>query len=103
MLIFSACISAMMVVVKTDGAPFLCKTDEVGELCITSKYCGTGYWGLQGITNNMFKVGPLVNHFSPITNHFEATYNHFLITKQHIQSRSTSDHSATAFLCKKLY
>lgn len=48
---------AMMVVVRIDGQPQLCKTDEVGELCLSSAYCGNGYWGLQGMTNTAFKVG----------------------------------------------
>ena len=45
-----------MVVVKMDGQPTLCKTDEVGELCLNSNYTGSSYWGLQGITNQSFKV-----------------------------------------------
>ena len=45
-----------MVVVKADGNPTLCKTDEVGELCLSAPYCGTGYWGLQGVSNAAFKV-----------------------------------------------
>ena len=28
----------MMVVVKLDGSPLLCKTDEVGELCLSGTY-----------------------------------------------------------------
>jgi hypothetical protein len=46
-----------MVVVKMDGPPILCKTDEVGELCLSSSYVGSSYFGLQGITNQIFKVG----------------------------------------------
>ncbi|XP_069108520.1 disco-interacting protein 2 homolog C-like isoform X4 [Argopecten irradians] len=49
---------AVMVVIKIDGPPILCKTDEVGELCVCSGYAGTGYWGLQGITSNTFQVQP---------------------------------------------
>ena len=45
-----------MVVVKVDGLPYLCKTDEVGELCVCSGYTGVGYWGLDGITVNTFQV-----------------------------------------------
>ena len=43
-----------MVVVKVDGLPYLCKTDEVGELCVCSGYTGVGYWGLNGITVNIY-------------------------------------------------
>ena len=41
---------AVMVVVKIEGAdanterPRLCKTDEVGELCVSSGACGKEYW-----------------------------------------------------------
>lgn len=45
-----------MVVVKANGNPTLCKTDEVGELCLSAPYCGTGYWGLKGVSNSAFKV-----------------------------------------------
>jgi len=45
-----------MVVVKLDGAALLCKTDEVGELCLSSNFTGTGYWGLPGMSNTSFKV-----------------------------------------------
>ena len=45
-----------MIVVKVDGMPYLCKTDEVGELCVCSGYTGVGYWGLDGITVNTFQV-----------------------------------------------
>jgi len=48
----------MMIVVKTSGPPVLCKTDEVGELCLSAPYSGTGYWGLQGVSNTTFKVTP---------------------------------------------
>ena len=57
----------MTVVVKTDGAPYLCKTDEVGEICISSGYTGAGYWGLQGMTNSTFKVQALMPEGNPIS------------------------------------
>ncbi|KAK3604584.1 hypothetical protein CHS0354_005416 [Potamilus streckersoni] len=50
---------AVMVVIKIDGPPLLCKTDEVGELCVCSGYAGVGYWGLQGITTSTFQVQPV--------------------------------------------
>ena len=55
-----------MVVVKVDGLPYLCKTDEVGELCVCSGYTGVGYWGLDGITVNTFQVHPLGSGGVPI-------------------------------------
>lgn len=45
-----------MVVVKIDGDPILCKTDEVGELCVSASYTGISYWGLKGVSNSIFKV-----------------------------------------------
>lgn len=45
-----------MVVVKIEGEPYLCKTDEVGELCVSSGYTGGYYWGLKGFSNNAFRV-----------------------------------------------
>ena len=50
------CLLGLMVVIKLDGAPQLCKTDEVGELCVSSGCCGTGYWGLPGVSNSVFRV-----------------------------------------------
>lgn len=46
-------------VVKVEGASYLCKTDEVGEICVNSGASASQYWGLQGLTNNTFKVQPL--------------------------------------------
>lgn len=45
-----------MTVVKTEGPPVLCQTDEVGELCLSAGYSGVSYWGLQGITSTTFQV-----------------------------------------------
>ena len=42
--------------VKVEGPPYLCKSDEVGELCISSGATGSAYWGLAGKTNHTFKV-----------------------------------------------
>ncbi|KAG7211521.1 hypothetical protein KM043_010788 [Ampulex compressa] len=50
---------SIVVVVKMEGQPFICKTDEVGEICVHSAATGSQYWGLQGLTNNTFKVSPL--------------------------------------------
>lgn len=48
--------SASVCVVKVDGAPYLCKTDEIGEICVNSIATGTAYYGLLGITKNVFEV-----------------------------------------------
>ena len=49
-------VSAVMVVIQLDGLPYLCKTDEVGELCVCSGYTGSFYWGLQGLSSTTFQV-----------------------------------------------
>ena len=49
-------LEAKIGVVKVDGPPYLCKSDEVGELCISSGATGSAYWGLAGKTNYTFKV-----------------------------------------------
>lgn len=49
-------LTAKIAVVKLEGAPYLCKSDEVGELCISSGATGSAYWGLAGKTNHTFKV-----------------------------------------------
>jgi len=47
--------SATAAVVKINGPPILCKTDEVGEIILSSPSTGSSYWGLSGLTNNIFK------------------------------------------------
>lgn len=49
---------ATLVVLKLDGTPVLCKTDEVGEVCMSSGSVGSSFWGLPGLTNATFKVKP---------------------------------------------
>ncbi|KAK6626913.1 beta transducin [Polyplax serrata] len=49
----------VIVVVKVEGTSYLCKTDEVGEICVNSGATASQYWGLQGLTNNNFKVQPM--------------------------------------------
>lgn len=56
----------IVVVIKMEGQPFICKTDEVGEICVHSSATGNQYWGLQGLTNNTFKVSPLQADGSPL-------------------------------------
>ncbi|XP_059609012.1 disco-interacting protein 2 isoform X3 [Phlebotomus argentipes] len=48
-----------MVVVRSEGPPVLCKTDQVGEICVTSGASGTSYYGLDGLTNAAFRVQPM--------------------------------------------
>jgi acyl-CoA synthetase (AMP-forming)/AMP-acid ligase II len=36
----------------------LCQTDEIGEICISSKSTGECYYGLKGLTSNTFKIIP---------------------------------------------
>lgn len=52
--------SANMVVVRSEGPSVLCKTDQVGEICVTSGATGNTYFGLDGMTNSTFKVQPLI-------------------------------------------
>lgn len=42
--------------VKPEGVPQLCQTDEIGELCVCSIATGTSYYGLTGMTKNTFEV-----------------------------------------------
>uniref|UniRef100_A0A8B9CYP0 Disco interacting B n=1 Tax=Anser brachyrhynchus TaxID=132585 RepID=A0A8B9CYP0_9AVES len=46
----------MMCIVKPDGPPQLCKTDEIGEICVSSRAGGMMYFGLAGLTKNTFEV-----------------------------------------------
>lgn len=50
------CVLALMCIVKPDGPPQLCKTDEIGEIVINSRAGGTMYYGLPGVTKNTFEV-----------------------------------------------
>ncbi|XP_053468088.1 disco-interacting protein 2 homolog C isoform X2 [Ictalurus furcatus] len=50
---------ALMCVVKPEGVPQLCRTDEIGELCVCSIATGTSYYGLSGMTKNTFEVFPM--------------------------------------------
>jgi hypothetical protein len=48
---------AIMCSVKPEGIPQLCRTDEIGELCVCAVATGTSYYGLSGMTKNTFEVG----------------------------------------------
>lgn len=65
--VFFMCFVAVIVVVRMDGQPYLCKTDEVGEICVHSSSTGAQYWGLQGLTNQTFKVQPLQADGTPVS------------------------------------
>ncbi|XP_068582324.1 disco-interacting protein 2 homolog C isoform X3 [Cebidichthys violaceus] len=57
----------MMCVVKPEGVPQLCKTDEIGELCVCTVATGTSYYGLAGMTKNTFEVFPVTNNGAPVS------------------------------------
>ena len=46
----------MVLKVDVTGAPTVCKTDEVGEICMASGSVGSNFWGLPGLTAATFKV-----------------------------------------------
>ena len=48
---------ATLIVIKVESPqPVICKTDEVGEICMASAASGSSYWGLPGLTNTTFKL-----------------------------------------------
>ncbi|XP_040208612.1 disco-interacting protein 2 homolog C isoform X3 [Rana temporaria] len=58
---------AIMCSVKPDGVPQLCRTDEIGELCVCALATGTSYYGLSGMTKNTFEVFPVTCSGAPIS------------------------------------
>uniref|UniRef100_A0A5F8G6R1 Disco interacting C n=1 Tax=Monodelphis domestica TaxID=13616 RepID=A0A5F8G6R1_MONDO len=58
---------AIMCAVKPDGIPQLCRTDEIGELCVCAIATGTSYYGLSGMTKNTFEVFPMTSSGAPIS------------------------------------
>uniref|UniRef100_A0A8C5UA64 Disco interacting protein 2 homolog B n=1 Tax=Malurus cyaneus samueli TaxID=2593467 RepID=A0A8C5UA64_9PASS len=56
----------MMCIVKPDGPPQLCKTDEIGEICVSCRAGGMMYYGLAGVTKNTFEVIPVNSSGSPV-------------------------------------
>ncbi|TRY76155.1 hypothetical protein DNTS_003790, partial [Danionella cerebrum] len=52
---------AMVCVVKPEGIPQLCRTDEIGEICVSSVASGTSYYGLTGMSKNTFEVCPVAS------------------------------------------
>lgn len=65
---------SIAVVVKMEGQTLICKTDEVGEICLHSSATGSQYWGLQGLTNNSFKVTPIQLDGTAISGGAEGEY-----------------------------
>ena len=51
-------VTAMIVVISIEGSPKVCKTDEVGEIAVSSPAVAGSYWGLPGLTTTTFKVRP---------------------------------------------
>uniref|UniRef100_A0A672RYG5 Disco interacting C n=1 Tax=Sinocyclocheilus grahami TaxID=75366 RepID=A0A672RYG5_SINGR len=58
---------ALMCVVRPEGVPQLCRTDEIGELCVCSIATGMSYYGLSGMTKNTFEVFPMSSSGAPIS------------------------------------
>ncbi|XP_054028555.1 disco-interacting protein 2 homolog A isoform X5 [Dryobates pubescens] len=58
---------ANVCVVKVDGTPYLCKADEVGEICVNSGATGMAYFGLVGITKNVFEAIPVTAAGVPVS------------------------------------
>ncbi|XP_055359610.1 disco-interacting protein 2 homolog C isoform X2 [Betta splendens] len=53
---------ALMCVVKPEGLPQLCRSDEVGELCVCAAATGSSYYGLAGVSKSTFEVFPVSNN-----------------------------------------
>lgn len=53
----------------TVSLPTLCQTDEIGEICVSSRSTAARYFGLQGLTTNVFKLIPHGSDNLPIGNH----------------------------------
>ncbi|CAG09279.1 unnamed protein product, partial [Tetraodon nigroviridis] len=58
---------AVVCVVRVEGTPYLCQTDEVGEICVSSGSTGVAYFGLPGMTKNIFETVPLLSSGAPIS------------------------------------
>ncbi|KTF73862.1 hypothetical protein cypCar_00045643, partial [Cyprinus carpio] len=56
----------LMCIVKPDGLPMLCKTDEIGEIVLNSRAGGTMYYGLPGVTKSTFELIPVNSGGTPI-------------------------------------
>uniref|UniRef100_A0A8C9TMT2 Disco interacting A n=1 Tax=Scleropages formosus TaxID=113540 RepID=A0A8C9TMT2_SCLFO len=58
---------ALVCVVRVEGTPYLCHTDEVGEICVSSGSTGISYFGLPGMTKNVFETIPVTVLGAPIS------------------------------------
>uniref|UniRef100_A0A8C6T2L1 Disco interacting protein 2 homolog C n=1 Tax=Neogobius melanostomus TaxID=47308 RepID=A0A8C6T2L1_9GOBI len=59
---------ALMCVVRPEGPPQLCRTDEIGEICVCTAATGSSYYGLSGMTKNTFEVSvPVVQRGLPVS------------------------------------
>ncbi|KAG7256623.1 hypothetical protein CRUP_001651 [Coryphaenoides rupestris] len=58
--------AALVCVVRVEGTPYLCQTDEVGEICVSSGNTGTAYYGLPGRTKNVFETIPVALSGVPV-------------------------------------
>uniref|UniRef100_A0A8C3W9I1 Disco interacting A n=1 Tax=Catagonus wagneri TaxID=51154 RepID=A0A8C3W9I1_9CETA len=58
---------ASVCVVKVEGTPYLCKTDEVGEICVASSATAAAYYGLLGITKSVFEAVPVTGGGAPVS------------------------------------
>ncbi|KAM4560939.1 disco-interacting protein 2 homolog A isoform 12-T12 [Fundulus diaphanus] len=58
---------ALVCVVRVEGTPFLCQTDEVGEICVSSGSSRLAYYGLPGMTKNIFETIPVKPSGVPIS------------------------------------
>uniref|UniRef100_A0A1I8B4H9 AMP-dependent synthetase/ligase domain-containing protein n=1 Tax=Meloidogyne hapla TaxID=6305 RepID=A0A1I8B4H9_MELHA len=56
----------MAVVVKLNGPPRLCRSDEIGEICLHSTSTSNGFYGLKGLSQRIFSVLPLGIDDKPI-------------------------------------
>uniref|UniRef100_A0A8C9Y2F4 Disco interacting A n=1 Tax=Sander lucioperca TaxID=283035 RepID=A0A8C9Y2F4_SANLU len=58
---------ALVCVVRVEGTPYLCQTDEVGEICVNSGSTGVAYYGLPGMTKNIFETIPVTSSGIPVS------------------------------------
>uniref|UniRef100_A0A914XY41 AMP-dependent synthetase/ligase domain-containing protein n=1 Tax=Panagrolaimus superbus TaxID=310955 RepID=A0A914XY41_9BILA len=56
----------LAVVIRPTGSPKLCKTDEIGEICLHAPSTASRYYGLKGITTQNFQVQPLSSDDKPL-------------------------------------